>query len=639
MPELQPYPEVEYTLITDADGVAAAAEVLGQQNEAFALDTETTGLCARHDKLRLIQITIDGGHTVLIDAFATGPEALAPLWEVLADEAGPPVVMHNANFDAAFLWTEGCILPAKRIRCTLLQERCLTAGVTEPTVRGVQSIEEMEFLDLAELVTDGAGVKQKDLSVGLAAAVKRRLGLALPKEEQKSNWSSAELRHQQLVYAAKDPHSTLALYKAQLPLLEAEGLAATAQLENETVFSMVWMSLSGMPVNREAVPALRKHLLEEEGRLRTELLETLDAALIERGLPGLDRDIFGKVDETYCKPNHSPTFLEWLRRIGLDLEDLKKQTIALCPYLDHPVMQAQVGWKKAFSLSLYATKLASSIEPDGRVYCNFRQYGAGTGRMTSSQPINLQNIPRDGRFRDAFEAPRGFKAVVGDYPTVEPRLIAEVANDRTMLQSFRQGRDIYKTTAAALNDIDYDDVTPAQRKQAKPILLGLQYGMGANKLGRYAFLNYGVTLADPNETRDKFFNLYKGLKAWHRTIADAVEAATDYEARTPSGRRRCMSAATKSFSAAVNAPIQGGAADIMKRALVLLPQMILEAGLEETQLVSVVHDEVILIAADAEAEAAAAVLKAAMEAGAAEFLTIPLSVDVGIGPSWGAAKV
>jgi DNA polymerase-1 len=302
-------------------------------------------------------------------------------------------------------------------------------------------------------------------------------------------------------------------------------------------------------------------------------------------------------------------------------------------------MQAQVGWKKAFSLSLYATKLASSIEADGRVYCNFRQYGAGTGRMTSSQPINLQNIPRDGRFRDAFEAPAGWKFIVGDYPTVEPRLIAEVANDKVMLESFRQGRDIYKTTAAALNNIDYDDVTPAQRKQAKPILLGLQYGMGAEKLGRYSFLNYNVTLADPKETRDKFFSLYKGLRAWHRKIADAVETATDYEARTPSGRRRSMSAATKSFSAAVNAPIQGGAADIMKRALVLLPQMILEAGLEETQLVSVVHDETLLLAPDHEAEAAAAVLKAAMEAGAAEFLKIPLSVDVGIGQSWGSAKV
>jgi DNA polymerase I-like protein with 3'-5' exonuclease and polymerase domains len=637
MTELQTYPDVEGVLLTDAAGVAQAAEVIAEQTEAFALDTETTGLNPKKERIRLIQITLADSNTVAIDAFAVGEQGLAPLFEVLSAEAGPPIVMHNAVFDLSHLWMAGCIIPAERIRCTMLQERCLTAGITEARVRGQREDDDLE--DLAELVDGGATVGHRDVSVSLEASVKRRLNLALPKDEQKSNWATPDLRQAQLAYAYRDPHATLALYNGQLPVLADLGLEATAELENQCAWTMAWMGLNGLPVDRQEVTELRKHLLEEEGRLRVELLETLDAELIARGHVGLDRDIFGKIDEAYVKPNHSPTFLDWMRKVGIDLPDLSKSTRRLSSYIQHPVMAAFEAWKGSFSLSLYGTKLAGAIEADDRVYCNFRQYGAGTGRMTSSQPINLQNIPRDARFRKAFKAPQGFKAVVGDYPTVEPRISAELSKDKVMLEIFRAGRDIYKGTAAALNSIDYDDVTPAQRKTAKPILLGLQYGMGAANLGRNSFLGYGVTLENPEETRDAFFSTYSGLRRWHRRIADKVDGATTYECRTPLGRRRVLMGDSVTFTTAVNTPVQGCAADIMKRALVLLPQMILEAGLAQTELVSVVHDEVILIAADAEAETAAKVLAAAMEAGAAEFLEIPLKVDVGIGDSWGTAKV
>ena len=637
MPTFQTYPSIDYSKITTAAEVVEVAAALAEETEAFALDTETTGLNPRTDRVRLISITVADGGTVVIDAFATGEDALEPLFEVLRDEAGPPVVMHNATFDLGHLWTMGCIIPMHRLRCTMLQERCLTAGLTEPKVRGQRETDAFE--DLAERVEGGAGVRHVDVSVSLEASIKRRLEMALPKEEQKSNWGAAELREAQYAYSATDPHATLALHRAQLPELKALGLEATAELENQCCWSMTWMGLNGLPADRSAVTDLRVHLLQEEGRLRQELLETLDAELVARGKPGLDRDIFGTIDEGYVKPNHSPTFVEWLRKVDVDLPNLSKDTVQLSPYLSHPVVQAQVIWKKSFSLSLYATKLASAVEPDGRVYCNFRQYGASTGRMTSSQPINLQNVPRDGRFRSAFTAPPGFKFVVGDYPTVEPRLSGEVSKDKVMMAAFREGKDIYKTTAAALNDIEYDEVSPKDRKTAKPILLGLQYGMGAENLARNSFLGYGVTLDDPKAVRDKFFAVYSGLRRHHRKIADAVDGATTYECRTILGRRRMLMGDDVTFTTAVNAPIQGAAADIMKRALVLLPQMILEAGLEQTELVSVVHDECLLLAADSEAETAAKVLAAAMEAGAAEFLQIPLSVDVGIGDSWGTAKV
>lgn len=640
MPSLPTYPEVEFDLITDAADVAAVAEVLAAQTEPIAIDTETTGLSPRTDRIRLVQATIDGGHTVMIDLFATGAEALRPVWDALADPEGAPLIFHNAAFDVGMLRAAGCIVPAERIRCTMLAERCMTAGVQEVAFkgRGGPALEELDFEEAGALGLAGATYGARDVSVSLEASVKRRLGLALPKEEQRSRWDAKDLRKEQLLYAARDPHSTRALYVAQLPELEALGLMPTAELEWLTVYAIVWMMSCGMPVNTKAVSDLRVHLLKEEGRLRTELLEAVDQALQADGQPGLARDIFGAIDEGYVKPNHSPTFLDVMRKVGIDLPDLSKQTIALSPYLDHPVVRAQIEWKRAFSLSLYGTKLASAIEANGRVYCQFRQYGAGTGRMTSSQPINLQNIPRDGRFRDAFVAPEGWQIACGDYPTIEPRLIAEISNDKAMLESFRAGRDIYKTTAAALNDKNYDEITPAERKSAKPILLGLQYGMGAEKLARYSFLNYGVDLKNPTDTRDKFFNLYKGLKKWHGKIGDEADKGATYESRTPSGRRRVITGEHR-FSAACNHPVQGEAASIMKLALVFLCDYLAEAGLHEVQLLSVVHDECLLLAPAAQIEQAASVLKQAMEDAAAELLSVPLSVDVGIGPSWGTAKV
>lgn len=642
MPNTLPlYPSPGILKITDAAGVQRVADAVAAATGPLALDTETTGLDAKTEKIRLIQISLEvGAPAFVIDVFATGLDALIPLWETLEDDDGQPVVFHNANFDVAFLWSHGCILPPKRIRCSMLQERCLTAGETEPNFRGKQSDADYDFAELVEIFDSGVGVKQVDLPIGLKPSVKRRLGKMLPKQEQSSNWGATELRDAQLKYAATDPDATLALHLAQLPLLKKAKLEATAALENELVWSMVWMGLNGMPVSTGGVSELRRTLLDDEGRLKQALLEQLDKSLQEEGSPGLDRDIFGEYDLTHCKPTSATGFVVWMRKAGLELSSLNKQELALSPQIQHPLLQAYRAWSAAVSLSKYATTLAGAIRGD-RVFCTMRQYGAATGRMTSSKPINLQNIPRDERFRKGFEAPEGFKYIVGDYPQIEVRVIAELAKDKAMMRAFRDGLDIYKATAAGMAGIGIEDVDKEARRMAKPLVLGLQFGLGSEKLGRYAFLNYGVALDDPRESRDKFFELYSGLKKWQQGVGRDLEQPGIYESRTVLGRRRLFIGEAKDsgYAASLNHPVQGMAADIMKRALILLPELVLEAGLETFELCSVVHDETICVAADHEAEAGAKVLQQAMETAAAEFLTVPLSVDVGIGPSWGTAKV
>ena len=192
-----------------------------------------------------------------------------------------------------------------------------------------------------------------------------------------------------------------------------------------------------------------------------------------------------------------------------------------------------------------------------------------------------------------------------------------------------------------MNGVSIEEVDKAARTGAKPLVLGLQFGLGAEKLGRYAFLNYGVSLENPEASRDDFFALYSGLKQWQKDIGHEIEKPGIYESRTTLGRRRTFAgeAKDKGYSAALNHPVQGMAADIMKTSLVRLPDLVMDAELETFELCSVVHDEAICIAADHEAELAAKVLQQAMESAAAEFLKISLTVDVGIGDSWGTAKV
>lgn len=640
--ELPIYPTPDHLLITDAAGVRKFANAVAAATDAFALDTETTGLDPKVEKIRLIQICLEvGAPGYVIDVFETGVDALQPLWDALEDDEGPPVVMANAVFDVGMLWTHGCILPPKRIRCSMLQERALTAGQTEPNFRGKRADVNYELADIVDVIESGVGIKQVDLSCSLAASVKRRLGKMLPKEEQGSNWGATTLRPAQYAYATTDPDATLALHKAQLPLLKKHGLEATAALENELVWTMTWMQLNGMPISTAEVSKLRKALLEDEGALKKKLLEQLDDSLRETGHPGLDRDLFGEFDQTHCKPTSAVGFVQWMRKAGLELNSLSKEEIALSPQLQHPLMQAYRAWAAAVSLSKYATTLAGAINADGRVYAGFRQYGAATGRMTSAKPINLQNIPRDPRFRESFTAPEGFLFQVADYPAIEVQVIAHLSQDKRMLASFKAGRDIYKTTASGLNGTPYEEVDKKERSGAKPLVLGLQFGLGAEKLGRYAFLNFGVALDDPEADRNAFFELYPGLKKWQKDIGNAIEEPGVYQSRTPLGRRRLFIGEAKEngYSAALNHPVQGMAADIMKTALTKIPQLVIEKGLETFQLVSVVHDEVLAITSEAEAEAGAAILKQAMESAAAEFLEVPLTVDVGIAKTWQGAKI
>ena len=456
MPDLKPFPEVEI-LEVKPNNLAEAIQQLKDAKGAIAIDTETTGLDPLVDSIRLLQIATGKKEPVLVfDLFQWETEQLAPLWEFMTGP-GWELVFHNAVFDVSWLWSLGVEPSAHRVRCTMLQERCLVCGRKEP-VYGKR-------VNTEEPIDDEEDRSYRDLSVSLAAVVERRLKFKLTKEEQASDWGAPELSRSQLVYAAKDPMATLLAHESQQHQLSMTGVTGVAALENNLVSTVVWMQLTGAPVDAEHWKRLLADLELEQEQLQKSFVETLDEALLEAGHPGLPVTLFGEVDVEAVKLRHSPTLLGHLNQLGFGLENLNKQTISLAR-LEHPVINAFTAWRSSESLVRYCRAFIKQIRPSGRVHCSFKQFRANTGRFSATNP-NLQNIPRDDRFRRGFKALPGWKIIGADYSQIEPRLMAVISEDAALQKIFIEGQDVYKATASLTLGKPIEEITKKERQSRK----------------------------------------------------------------------------------------------------------------------------------------------------------------------------
>ena len=277
----------------------------------------------------------------------------------------------------------------------------------------------------------------------------------------------------------------------------------------------------------------------------------------------------------------------------------------------------------------------------GRIHTSYHQAVTATGRLSSSDP-NLQNIPvrsEEGRrIRQAFIASKGCTLIAADYSQIELRIMAHLSGDKGLLDAFAHGLDVHQATAAEVFGVELDAVSSDQRRNAKAINFGLIYGMSAFGLGRQ--LNIGRNQAQ--EYIDLYFERYPGVKAYMETIK--TSAAEKGYVETLFGRRLYLpqinarngmqrQAAERT---AINAPMQGTAADIIKKAMIAVDQWLLDKGENsETKIIMQVHDELVLEVPNNELDDITAGLRQRMEA-AAE-LDIPLIVDIGSGQSWDEA--
>ena len=287
----------------------------------------------------------------------------------------------------------------------------------------------------------------------------------------------------------------------------------------------------------------------------------------------------------------------------------------------------------------YVDPLPQMIDPAGRVHTRFLQTVAATGRLSSVEP-NLQNIPVRGetgrRLREGFVAAPGHLLVSADYSQIELRLLAHLSNDANLREVYANGMDIHARTAAQVAGVAPDQVTADQRRAAKIVNFGVMYGMGAHALSQ----QIGVAFADAKRFIEAFFAAYPSVQPWMDSVLEGARTTGFVE--TILGRRRWIREINdgnrvvreRAEREAVNTPVQGSAADLVKLAMLAFDRVIAEERLPCRPLLQV-HDELILEVPETEAARVAARVRACMES--AMELSVPLVVEAGIGRTWGSA--
>jgi DNA polymerase-1 len=312
-------------------------------------------------------------------------------------------------------------------------------------------------------------------------------------------------------------------------------------------------------------------------------------------------------------------------------------------YPDVEIVKRVLEWREVTKLkNTYVDALPQFVNPrTGRVHCSFSQVTAATGRLASSDP-NLQNIPvrteRGQRLRAAFVAresdERGeWVLFTADYSQVELRIMAHFAGDERMKAAFEEGRDIHASTASVVFDVDERLVTREMRSRAKAVNFGLLYGMGAARLARET----GLTILEAKRFIERYFESFPKVRGWRETLlAHAREVGyveTIFGRRRPMPELRSENGRLRAFAEnmAVNTPIQGSAADIIKKAMIDLERELSQSGLS-AQLLLQVHDELVLEVPRSELDRLRPMVVACMQNAA--VLDVPLAVETGFGKNW-----
>ena len=308
---------------------------------------------------------------------------------------------------------------------------------------------------------------------------------------------------------------------------------------------------------------------------------------------------------------------------------------------EHPVVDMVLNYRTLTKLkSTYCDGLLKVVGPDGRIHSSFNQTETRTGRISSTEP-NLQNIPvrtELGReLRRFFVAREGWVLVDADYSQIELRVLAHVANDRNMIEAFRENDDIHRRTAAQVFHVPEEMVTPLMRSRAKAVNFGIVYGIGAFSLSK----DIHVTRKEAEQYIQDYLAHFSGVAAYMEHVV--AQAKKDGYAETIFGRRRYLPELTssnfntRSFGERVarNMPIQGAAADIIKIAMIRVENRLEKEGLR-ARLILQVHDELIVEAPKEEAAHVAALLTEEMQN--AVSLSAPMVAEASMGETWYDAK-
>jgi DNA polymerase I len=430
------------------------------------------------------------------------------------------------------------------------------------------------------------------------------------------------------VSAARRAAAVARLVEPMSAALSARGLSNLYdEVERPLVQVLAQMEETGVRVDVDGLRHLAGELAAEAKLLEAEIQDLAGVQFVVNSTPQLREVLFNKLGLAPQKRTKTG--------FSTDAQTLEKLRD------EHPIVPALLRYREVEKLrSTYGESLLAEVAPDGRIHATFNQTVARTGRLSSDQP-NLHNIPirtEEGRrFRQCFVPAEGCQFLVADYNQIELRVIAHLAEDPGLVEAFRTGTDIHNVTAARIYGVEPSQVTIAMRSKAKMVSYGLAYGMEAYGLAQ----RLAIPVDEAAQILKAYFDGFPNVKVYmDRVVAEArdrgyTETLFGRRRLIPelqSGRYQLRAAGERQ---AMNAGIQGLAADIFKVALVRLDAGLAEAGLS-SRLVLQVHDEVILEVPPDEEDAAASAVISAMT-GAAE-LSVPLTVNLHWGANWAEAK-
>jgi DNA polymerase I len=580
---------VSYKLIERADDLSLAYEDL-RQEQVIGLDTETTGLDPHTSELRLIQLATPA-QVYLIDCFRLNAEELGGFLTLLAAPR-PLKIAHNAKFDAKFL----------------LRHFGIRLGGVFDTY-------------LASVLASAGDENDRH---GLDAVATRYLDRRVAKDLRLSDWKG-DLNWNQLEYAANDAAILLPLHERLKSKLAEMDLLIAAEIEFNCVLPIAAMELAGVYLD---VDRWRKLI----GKFRAAHEIVSEELQNKLGVGATQMTLFGEAAERINLDSPAQIKVA-LARIGIEVEDTREWTLQKLSN-EHPVLEKLIEHRSlSKNLSAYGEGILDYINPvTGRIHADFRQIGTPTGRITITSP-SLQQIPHTTDYRSCFRAPQGRKLINADYSQIEMRILADFSNDRALLAAFNSGVDLHRMTASEMFGVPADHVTPLQREGAKGLNYGLVYGMGAEGLAS----RIETTVTEAQELIERYFIAYSGVARWLNEAAE--RALRERCARTASGRlwnfrldpkdRQEHGALTR---VGKNAPIQGTASDIFKRAMTLLDEALLKL---DAQIVNSIHDELVIECHEAIAGEIREIVMRKMIEGAKEFLPrVPVGVEAVVADAW-----
>ena len=607
-PELAPAPEkLDYQAVTTEAQLAALLDKLAQADK-IGIDTETTSLDAMNAALVGISIAFQAGEAVYIPvghSLTAAPEQL-DLQEVLGrlkphlENPALKKIGQNlkydqhvfANYDIALNGIAGDSMLASYII-----ESHLGHGLDELSERWL-GLETITYESLC-----GKGAKQisfADVAIGQATE-----------------------------YAAQDADFALRLEAHLRAQMDAKQLEMYKKMELPVAQVLFEMERNGVQIDRA-------ELARQSAELGAELMKLEQEAYAAAGQP-FNLNSPKQLQEILFDKMGIPTKgLKKTAKGGISTNEAVLEQLAP----DYPLPKIILQNRSLAKLkSTYTDKLPEMISPkDGRVHTTYAQAVAITGRLASNNP-NLQNIPirtaEGRRVRRAFTAPQGSVIVSADYSQIELRIMAHLSGDKTLITAFQNGEDVHRRTAAEVFGITPENVSSEQRRYAKTINFGLIYGMGQYGLAK----SLGIDNISAKNFIDRYFARYPGVAEYmQRTKEQAaaqgfVETLFGRRLYLPDIRNKNANARAGAERAAINAPMQGTASDLIKRAMIDVSRWLVSDDLK-SKLIMQVHDELVLEVPEAELDLVKEKLPQIMAKVDEGMLNVPLVAEVGVGMNW-----